>query len=145
MISRIVHIFIFSLVIALSRDVDAEPDLNSLEILQWQQRIILLKRSDNCSDLLSLLTKEQDSISERDIVWFFLCNDDVSTNYSEALSDTFYEHINSNYFNEKKSGTILIGKDGSIKRSSDGFLLSPLFDLIDSMPMRRAEMRDRSF
>jgi hypothetical protein len=40
---------------------------------------------------------------------------------------------------------VLIGKDGGIKaRQSEGtFDLEPLFALIDSMPMRRAEMRQQ--
>ncbi len=40
-------------------------------------------------------------------------------------------------------GIVLIGKDGSIKLKKP-FLVSAkeIFDLIDSMPMRRAEMKD---
>ncbi len=40
---------------------------------------------------------------------------------------------------------VLIGKDGGVKTRQAGevFDLKPLFELIDSMPMRRTEMRQR--
>ena len=43
------------------------------------------------------------------------------------------------------SGLVLLGKDGGIKLKQK-LVVKPhiLFDLVDAMPMRRAELRDRS-
>ena len=38
---------------------------------------------------------------------------------------------------------VLIGKDGGVKLRSDDAGLDQIFDLIDSMPMRQAEMREQ--
>lgn len=61
-----------------------------------------------------------------------------------SISDKSIRRITSQFRNEGKSfEIILIGKDGTVKLRSCDVTLDGLFCLIDTMPMRQSEMRQR--
>ena len=99
---------------------------------RWEKRLVILVSPDLDSHLireqLLLLEKEATELEERDMLIL-----KIPPN-SEAL-DKFK-------LRESFEGVLLIGKDGGLKSRYD-LLVKPktLFDLVDSMPMRRAEMR----
>ena len=99
---------------------------------RWKKRLVLLVSPDFDSHLireqLLLLEKEATELEERDMLVL-----KIPPN-NEALSKFGLR--------ENFEGVLLIGKDGGLKSRYD-LLVKPktLFDLVDSMPMRRAEMR----
>jgi hypothetical protein len=98
------------------------------------------------SNALANLEEIEPEISERDIVWFVLGVNQLHTNYNEKLSDEVRKQIIDRYFSPLPAETVvlLIGKDGTLKSRSSDLDLEAMFGLIDQMPMRRAEMRQKS-
>jgi len=110
---------------------------------RWKKRILLIIDSNN--DLparniqVSKFVARNDEMKERDLDLFVctgkevLDKDGLKTNIDPAK-------IRYGEF----QGVILIGKDGGVKLRKK-FIVEPgeVFDLIDQMPMRRAEMKNR--
>lgn len=122
-----------------------EPTVKSLQSLanfQWQNRIILIKDSLLCEDKsVESLHNATVAIDERHVLWFMLCDGEVQSNYSGAISNQFSNYLDDKYFDHNNVNVILIGKDGGVKSRTDYLNLDELFALIDSMPMRQSEMR----
>jgi len=114
----------------------------SISTLKWKKRIIILMDSEgNHSIRNEQLRKFNDlgeEIRERDLI--LLCYDGNSL-LDQNLRPIPYEL--SNNIDVDFQGVLLIGKDGGIKLKKS-FLVKPktIFETIDSMPMRKAEMRN---
>lgn len=111
------------------------PDLESL---RWRQRVMVIFAADKDDGKL----KEQDRIvdsntqgfAERDIKVFQLIGPDSK---NQQLRDKLRVH-------GPGFAVVLIGKDGYVKlRKAEPVSAEELFRLIDSMPMRREEMKAR--
>lgn len=120
-----------------------DPDLNTY---QWKNRIILLKEADLDSDWLRAQIKRLQSdigkLNERQLLVFIVSGEavyDIEGNSTDLNAQTIIEQYGLDTFN----GLALIGKDGEIKLRED-FIVNPktIFELIDSMPMRQAEIRN---
>ncbi len=113
----------------------------SLDEFRWKNRIVLLSDPDQESDLLNeqinSFTPYGREIADRDMLIFIFVDSVVRDTQGNKL-DIAVEEIPEPGFH----GLILIGKDGGVKMK-ENFPVDPLevFNLIDSMPMRRAEMR----
>lgn len=113
---------------------------------QWKKRIILLKDSNLDSDWLQAQLKRLKSNSqellEREVLLFLLTENSV---YDERRAKTTFQAdaIVAKYGLSDFDGLILIGKDGATKLKEE-FIVSTatIIELIDSMPMRMAEMND---
>ncbi|MCX7554336.1 DUF4174 domain-containing protein [Marinicella sp. S1101] len=114
--------------------------LNDITDLQWQHRIILINDIENLDDVVQLLEQNKDEIQERDILWFVLSPDGISTNHTQPLSAELKQNILKTY-PMKSNQVILIGKDGGVKSRFSALQLNDIFSEIDAMPMRQAEMR----
>ena len=115
--------------------------LSELTSLRWEKRIILVNEVESKQNISVLFEKSKTEINDRDIVWFIIKENYLSTNYSGKLSEDFV----SNTLNHYKLGqgkVILIGKDGGIKSSLDFMDLEAIFLEIDAMPMRQIEMQN---
>jgi len=118
-----------------------------MEDFEWHYRVLLdFAREPHMSNALANLEEIEPEISERDIVWFVLGVNQLHTNYNEKLSDEVRKQIIDRYFSPLPAETVvlLIGKDGTLKSRSSDLDLEAMFGLIDQMPMRRAEMRQKS-
>jgi len=119
-----------------------------LKSFLWDFRIVLVSTpSSEVDDHVSELKRAQEAINERHILWFVFGDDSVATNYdnAEPLGEEFRPTVLKRYFSEQSEGKTqvrLIGKDGGVKARSAKLDLQQLFALIDTMPMRQAEMRD---
>jgi len=110
---------------------------------KWKKRILLLidtKNDLNTRNLqLSKFNARYNEMKERDLVLFVY-------NGKEVLDrDGMLTNINpDNLTYGEFQGIILIGKDGGVKfRKKYLVEANEVFDLIDQMPMRRAEMKNR--
>jgi hypothetical protein len=115
---------------------------NPLDPWQWKQRILLVDgRADDLDDLLLLMEAEQAGIKERHLLWFILTGHGVRTNTDDPLPEAFAEKIIKDHFEGSDAKAVLVGKDGGVKMREPYLDLAEVFARIDSMPMRRAEMR----
>ena len=119
---------------------EEENGLNNVSELLWKNRIIIVFSAEDGE--VSTLIKEAEEINDRDIVWFVFKGDSVLTNYSGKLSPVFQKRV-SDKFRSVAKRVILIGKDGGIKLKADVIDMRNIYAKIDSMPMRRREIRDK--
>lgn len=119
----------------------------SLKEYRWKNRIIILVDGENDTAKFQkqyeAITAEGSAFRDRDLILLLLKEDLV-----ELSNDNESEIDGTQLRNELKidpafEGVILIGKDGGIKMR-EIFHVEPqtIFDLIDSMPMRQAEMKN---
>ena len=116
---------------------------------QWENRVLLIFAPDSDD---AILTEQSANLSgmgaglnARDLVVVQIVSEDaVSFNGkvdTSLTSQAFYE-----YFVVQKADftVILVGKDGTIKlRQTQPVTSQRLFSIIDAMPMRQREMRER--
>lgn len=86
-----------------------------------------------------LLEREADGVKERDIRLIQIIGDEVKGGQGSAQELRNTHKVEPNAFQ-----IILIGKDGTEKyRSAHPMSMQKLFSLIDSMPMRKRETKER--
>jgi hypothetical protein len=122
----------------------SEHGLGSLESLQWKHRVLLVYAQEpSVRTALSNLEAMAPDIEERDLAWFLFAKNEVHTNHKTGLDPKLHEQLLERYFAPApaENRVILIGKDGGVKSKGPDLDLEALFDLIDQMPMRKAEMR----
>jgi len=117
---------------------------------RWQKRIICIL-SDNGTDSLyknqiDELTEDVKGLEERKLLIYDIQNDKYRILFPQE-SASQWTCSNDIYQKYTESGApfnlLLIGLDGGIKlRQQDVLTTRELFRIIDSMPMRRAEIRD---
>ena len=114
---------------------------------RWKQRIVLIVSNTN-SDLATKqwkeLIKDAEDLKERKIIIYQVLPKyyKTSTTQKKELNTRLYSK-----FKTKKSDflVVLIGLDGRIKLKQANFLSSQkLFSIIDGMPMRRNELRNKN-
>lgn len=131
--------------LTLSRFIYSVDGLENLSDLKWKYRILIISDAQNeiyLKEKMNNISKYGQEIIDRDLIIFFENNENIYYN-SILVPKTLKESImslTSQYQMDRKM--ILIGKDGGVKRvflSSDQ--IHKVFDLIDTMPMRKIEMR----
>ena len=118
-----------------------QQELDSLDDLRWNHRIILSLEQADHTATLNAFEGQIDEVIDRDILWFVFSEDAVQTNYRGPIAESFTGHIIDRYFQNERTQVILIGKDGGVKDVAEYLDLADLFQRIDGMPMRQAEMR----
>jgi hypothetical protein len=94
--------------------------------------------SEVLNEQLALLKSRQKELLELDLIIFRYANGKLYDISGSATS------MNTKSIPDKDcNGLLLIGKDGGVKLKKE-FIVPPdeIFTLIDSMPMRRAEMKN---
>ena len=117
----------------------------NLDAYKWENRILLLKVSDFSSgelkEQLKTLQHHPVELRNRDIL-IFIVTDDAVLDTLKRKTVLKSRQIIEAYGLKDFQGLILIGKDGGVKMK-ESFVVNPkaIFSLIDSMPMRQAEMK----
>ena len=115
-----------------------------LERFQWENRLILVRTEKvESREIMRQFADQRAAIEERHIVWFVLEGNVVETNYEDALPENFAGRIGKAGYWKGDEKVLLVGKDGGVKARQETLDLEALFRRIDSMPMRRAEMRQQ--
>jgi len=113
---------------------------------QWKDRLVLIIAEDENNKTfqqqLTELQKHQQGLKERKLVIYQI----LPTKYSTGFEEENWQQSSELYhkYKAKKSGfrVILIGLDAGKKLEQTKILSAEkLFNTIDSMPMRQAEMR----
>ena len=109
---------------------------------KWKHRIIILMNGESpkVKEQLALFTSLEKELADRDLI--ILRYEDGKV--LDGNSKTTDMDVNSIPYPDY-NGLLLIGKDGGVKLKKP-FVVVPneVFALIDSMPMRRAEMKNGS-
>jgi len=116
-------------------------EAQDLSEYKWKNRIVVLYETENnIAEVKSALeTSESNAskINEREIIVYTYKDSVLYTTEGKSTAIKKSSTLPKFY-----NGYILIGKDGGIKaKSSYPFKIQQLTDLIDSMPMRRSEMK----
>ena len=117
----------------------------SLSEYQWKNRLIVIftetSNSREFQKQMDILNQDQAGLNDRKLKVIHAIPDKHQIVFPEKSG-----WQNSNLYQKKESKidfeVILIGLDGGVKlRETNPLEIEKLFDLIDSMPMRKAEMR----
>ncbi|NHF60792.1 DUF4174 domain-containing protein [Flavobacteriaceae bacterium TP-CH-4] len=115
---------------------------------QWSNRILVLVDTDHRSKALQsqlrLLQESSDDLVDRDLIIFLVDNTQIRNAKGEPIPMDREKVLKTIQVKNDFSGVVLIGKDGGVK-FKETFQVAPqqVFDLIDSMPMRRSELRNK--
>ena len=137
--------YISTISIFLTLFISLDTSAQDLKMYQWKNRILLLKDihfdSDKLQDQLDLLRSNTDKLEDRDLLIFIVTDESVFDN-SKIKTELNSSSIIKKYGLTDFNGLVLVGKDGGVKLKK-GFIVNPktIYNLIDSMPMRQAEMR----
>lgn len=116
---------------------------------RWTDRVILLFAPDpdnaDYQRQTTLLANAQDGVADRDLVVYHLFREAGMAPAGQALSEQRVQALRQAYRAPKNGfAFLLVGKDGGVKLREETVVSTKrLFGLIDSMPMRQAEMRRR--
>lgn len=131
-------------IISLSIQAKELAMLTDLSDLRWENRVIVVSTVNDKDSISKIFEQHETELNERDIVWFIMQNNTVSSNFSGNIADNFVPNMIQNYkinAQLEQGNVMLIGKDGGIKWAAKRINLATIFSKIDSMPMRQIEMR----
>lgn len=119
-----------------------------LKQYQWENRLILLFGSISESAVekqITELEKDTEGITDRDLLIFHIDRDEVRFIEKSDNPAPSADKLRNRYnIGEQEFRYILIGKDGGVKLNKKEFVPNKdLFSVIDAMPMRQREMRNR--
>lgn len=109
----------------------------------WKNRLLLISETDG--ETFEAIVKELETaegLADRDLVWMVFHNGQIASNDDLEGSVSVYTWAVDSLFRKGKK-ILLIGKDGDIKARFDSLSLDEVYQVIDGMPMRRREMRER--
>lgn len=90
------------------------------------------------------LKKQRDGVMDRDLIVFHLRGDGQSRVGEAVVRSQDAESLRRRFrVTADEFRVVLIGKDGTVKLSESVVELPDIFALIDSMPMRQREMREK--
>jgi len=123
-----------------------------LDPYRWAHRLVVLdfpsSAAESLSDVERQIRRTRAEIEDRDLLFFHVGElGRRGKTYATKLSDDEVRQVRRRLgLGESTSGPslVLIGKDGGVKaRQKRDFKLAEFYRLIDTMPMRQREMRER--
>jgi hypothetical protein len=141
---------VMTAVVALS--IFGSKDVLSMDLrqFQWKNRLLFLFAPQSTdtflSNLQSEITAQKGEASERNLIVFKILETGPSFMDTNHLDPRMAETIRNKFDAPLGRFTcILVGKDGGVKfRQNAQVKLQDIFTLIDAMPMRQEEMRQKS-
>lgn len=125
-----------------------------MEKHQWKNRIIIIQASDERSplykDQLSVFSDSESAFIERKLVLYEIVGDKYRIrDFQKTDHSGDWQNLKDQpgflTGNKKPFSVFLIGLDGGVKlKKTDILTQKELFGLIDSMPMRRQELRKQN-
>jgi hypothetical protein len=125
------------------------PGVIELKGYTWKNRLLLVfapsEDDARYRGLERKLREQRDAIVERDLLVFHVIENGVSRLGLSPIDAQSASMLRNRFsVNPGQFLVVLIGKDGGEKlRRGGGVDITEIFSLIDSMPMRQREMRER--
>lgn len=117
-----------------------------LQSYKWKNRVLLVFAKDEklAAEQLDLLWVDLGGIADRDLVIIRVTAEEATVLYGKEAT-RLGNSLNTKYnSSDEPFRVLLIGKDGGIKLDEDEKISATfLYQLIDSMPMRQQEMRNK--
>ncbi len=117
---------------------------------QWKNRLLFIFAPDSSHPLFkqlqSQIMDQKSEVEDRDLAVFSVLAQGPSQMNTTAIDRQEADSIRDRFgISPNAFSLILIGKDGGIKlKRSDPVDLTEIFELIDSMPMRRNEIQQQN-
>ncbi|MEJ2069770.1 MAG: DUF4174 domain-containing protein [Syntrophobacterales bacterium] len=126
-----------------------DMDKADLSRYRWQHRLLLIfspsAQTPAFQQLASQLKQQRGGAADRDLLVFSIMSAGQSRVGEGVLSRQAAENLRRRFqVAADEFRVVLIGKDGTVKLSEPAVRLSEVFALIDSMPMRQREMREKA-
>ncbi len=137
--------------IMLSSHLSVAQAQKELEKYAWKSRVLLVfcppEKKWLSDQQMNALAQDLPGIADRTIVVFKLAADQGTSPDNRQLTAATVENLRRTFrIASDDFGVILLGKDGGEKyRKSAPVTLAELFGVIDAMPMRQSEMKNRKF
>ncbi|WP_089129706.1 DUF4174 domain-containing protein [Tolypothrix sp. NIES-4075] len=117
-----------------------------LKSYQWKNRLLLVFAPDENNPAyqkqMQLFQGQQADFSERDLLLVEILTEGTSRASGEAIDEADVVKVRSRFQSPEDFRVILVGKDGTQKRSdSKPVEAKVIFNEIDAMPMRQQEMQ----
>ncbi len=127
-------------------------DANSMDLarFEWKNRLLLIFAPDvmhpHYQRIDTEINAQSAEVRDRDLVVFEIFDKDPSHMNASPLSSADADALRRHFgVSRQMYALILVGKDGGVKlKREDRVPLSEIFELIDSMPMRTEEMRQKN-
>jgi len=125
------------------------PNPTDLSQYRWEKRIVLIFTPNSTNTMyqnqLRTFLNHRSGFEERDLITFQLFGKGKGKLSEQTLSSENVQELYRQFGIGKNEFTvILIGKDGSEKlRTTDLLPVRKLFSVIDAMPMRQRELKNR--
>jgi hypothetical protein len=131
-----------------SQTTRSASDTIDLGDYQWKNRILLVfAESDErpeYNDFMDAWLQAQEGVEDRDLLVFQVLIEGRSKGPRGPLTPKQGDDLRKRFATAGEPfGVVLIGKDGGVKLRSSSAGVEQVFRLIDTMPMRRAEMREQ--
>lgn len=117
---------------------------------EWKNRLLLIFAPDvmhpHYEQIDAEINAQSAEVRDRDLVVFEIFDKDPSQMDASPLSPADADALRKHFgISRQMYALILVGKDGGVKlKREDRVPLSEIFELIDSMPMRTEEMRQKN-
>ena len=126
-----------------------DMDAADLSKYLWRHRLLLIfspsAQTPAFQQLASQLKQQRGGVADRDLIVFSIMSHGRSRVGEDVLTRQAAENLRRRFqVTNKDFRVVLIGKDGTVKLSEPAVRLSEVFALIDSMPMRQREMREKA-
>lgn len=106
----------------------------------WEKRLLIVNQSLTSDTQIANLSKFKDEIQARRLLIFLL---QQSTVKAYSTDETYVELTDEIKNRLKGSAAVLIGLDGATKRTYKSLSIQEVFANIDTMPMRRSELKQQ--
>jgi hypothetical protein len=132
-----------------ARTAPSSSDTADLDDYRWKNRIVLVftesEGSQAYREFIGAWKSAKEGAEERDLLLFQIVGEGTGKGPFGPLQPAEEDDLRKTFASAGRPFEIvLIGKDGGVKSRSEKAELAELFELIDSMPMRRAEMREQA-
>lgn len=141
---------IITIILVTSMCLPSHGQVHDLSQYQWKHRLIILSAADNqdetIAEQLSVFKTLADDLDDRKLLIVIVSASGTYLQYSDgkfqqSQLDRSLHNFNSFSDDSTDFSITLIGLDGGVKlKQSKMVLPKDLYQLIDRMPMRRAEM-----
>ena len=138
----------FSFIIFINCQVNQE--MLNLKIFEWENRVLIIGgHGSKFKSQLDQINFESKELISRDLVVILLEEDNSRISYDglKTIKTIDYDSTLNirNKYNFKNFKLLLIGKDGNEKyNSNDPININVIYELIDGMPMRKQEIKERN-
>lgn len=117
--------------------------MDSLSELTWKKRVVIVSGDaldQRVAQQIKILTDQRSELGERDLVVIGVTDDEAKALFGSVSKLDAVALRREADIKKDRFQVVLVGKDGGIKLRSDTIVSDvDMFEVIDRMPMRRAE------